>query len=410
MNAPIRTAVVLGDPAERDTIEAALLGQAGVSVAGFVTAGADSAPELADTAHDALVVVCTDESDDTLGFIERAVAERPERPVIVVFAGTANGFVSRAFDAGAEDFVAATIAAGAVPATLGRDVAFALEKAMARRHGAPVAHVPPPATARGEIITMLGPKGGTGKTLTTCNLAAALAKAGSSVIVVDLDLQFGDVGLAFGLAPDKTIYDLASSGGSLDAQKLDDFLVEHDSGLRALLAPRRPDQAGAIGVDFLRELFATLQEMADFVIVDTPPAFTAEVIVAVDCSTRVCVVAMLDALSLKNTKLALETLDRMSYPPDHIRVVLNRSDSRVGVNSDDVSALLGRGPDVRVPSHRDITRSVNEATPIVLTHGNADARHAFESLAGLYLDRPAQANGTDTPTKRRRLFGRGRKG
>jgi pilus assembly protein CpaE len=218
------------------------------------------------------------------------------------------------------------------------------------------------------------------------------------------------VGLAFGLAPDKTIYDLASSGGSLDAQKLDDFLVEHDSGLRALLAPRRPDQAGAIGVDFLRELFATLQEMADFVIVDTPPAFTAEVIVAVDCSTRVCVVAMLDALSLKNTKLALETLDRMSYPPDHIRVVLNRSDSRVGVNSDDVSALLGRGPDVRVPSHRDITRSVNEATPIVLTHGNADARHAFESLAGLYLDRPAQANGTDTHTKRRRLFGRGRKG
>lgn len=409
MNRQIRAAVALGPQTERDTIEAALLGQAGVAIAGFVAASPDAVAELVDQQHDALVVVCVDESAETLAFIARAVAERPERPVVVVFAGTANGFVGQAFDAGAEDFVAATIAAGAVPATLGRDVAFALEKAMARRGGAPVssAHAP---VAQGEIITMLGPKGGTGKTLTTCNLAAALAQAGRSVIVVDLDLQFGDVGLAFGLAPEKTIYDLVASGGSLDAQKIDDFLIAHQSGVRTLLAPQRPDQAGAIGVEFLRELFATLRGMAEFVIVDTPPSFTPEVIVAIDCSTRVCVVAMLDALSLKNTKLAIETLDRMNYESEDIRVVLNRSDSRVGVNADDVASLLGRTPDVRVPSHRDITRSVNEATPIVTTRGNADARHAFEALAALYL--PEGAGGkraAKAAPRRRRLFGR-RKG
>jgi pilus assembly protein CpaE len=266
----------------------------------------------------------------------------------------------------------------------------------------------------GRLVCVLGPKGGTGKTLTSCNLAGALVSAGASVIVVDLDLQFGDVGLALGLRPDQTIYDLAISGGSLDAEKVEHFLATHESGIRALLAPRRPDHAGAVTVEFVRALFDTLRDMADFVIVDTPPGFTPEVIAAIDRSSAIVVVAMLDALSLKNTKLALETLELMEYDTDLISVVLNRADSRVGVTVEDVTELLGRVPDIRVPSHRDITRSVNEAMPIVLSGGNAEARRAFQTLGATYL-----SDGTGTkpesthskPTKRRtRLFGRRRKG
>jgi pilus assembly protein CpaE len=258
---------------------------------------------------------------------------------------------------------------------------------------------------------VLGPKGGTGKTLTTVNLAAALAAAGQSVVVVDLDLQFGDIGLALGLAPDRTLYDLARAGGSLDAGKIEDFLTEHSTGIRAVLAPRRPDHAGAVTVEFVRELFDALREMSDFVIVDTPPGFTPEVIAAIDRSSWVCMVAMLDALSLKNTKLGLETLDLMGYEQDRVKVVLNRADSRVGITVDDVTKLLGRAPDLRVPSHRDITRSVNEALPIVTTSGNAEARRAFESLAASYMDAHA-AQAAPAPSAkqpRRRIIGRRRK-
>ena len=113
-------------------------------------------------------------------------------------------------------------------------------------------------------------------------------------MLVDLDLQFGDVGLALGLQPTKTIYDLATSGGTLDGDKIDSFLAQH-LRRRALLAPLRPDQAAAIGTAFLREVFEILRSRYDFVLVDTPPAFTPEVIAAVDsscisawsgCSTR----------------------------------------------------------------------------------------------------------------------------
>ena len=165
------------------------------------------------------------------------------------------------------------------------------------------------------MICVLGPKGGTGKTLVSTNLAVALAPAGQKVALVDLDLQFGDIGLALGLRPDKTIHDLARSGGSLDSDKLEAYLVKHESGLNVLMAPTRPDQASAVTVDFLRDVFTTLRSMCDYVIVDTPPGFTPEVIAAIDLSSDVCIVGMLDSLSLKNTKLGLETLELMGYDP-----------------------------------------------------------------------------------------------
>src|SRR3954468_102897 len=126
------------------------------------------------------------------------------------------------------------------------------------------------------------------------------------------------------------------------------------------MAPTRPDQASAITIDFLRELYPLLRSAYDFVIVDTPPGFSPEVIASIDSSTHICLVGMLDSLSLKNTKLGLEALDLMGYGRDRIRLVLNRADSKVGVTQEDVVAVIGRQPDVLVPSHRDVARSVNE--------------------------------------------------
>jgi pilus assembly protein CpaE len=412
MNHEIVTAVALGPATSREAIEAACADEPSIALAGFVAAARHGTSALNEHHHDALVVACVDESDEVLEFITGAVTERPERPVVVVYEGSANGFVRRAFHAGAADLITGALTPGGDgTGRLGRDIAFALEKAIARgpaSHRTPAGGTP---RAVGEMVAVLGPKGGTGKTLTTVNLAAALAAAGRSVIVVDLDLQFGDVGLALGLAPERTLYDLARAGGSLDAGKIEDFLTQHSSGIRALLAPRRPDHAGAVTVEFVRDLFDALREIADFVVVDTPPGFTPEVIAAIDRSSWVCMVAMLDALSLKNTKLGLETLDLMGYEQDRVKVLLNRADSRVGITVDDVSKLLGRTPDIRVPSHRDITRSVNEAQPIVSTGGNAEARRAFENLAAAYMDAHAVDVASPAPAKqqRRRIIGRRKK-
>ncbi len=175
------------------------------------------------------------------------------------------------------------------------------------------------------------------------------------------------------------------------------------------MAPRRPDQASAIKVDFLCGLFDALTAMTDHVVVDTPPSFTPEVIASIDRSDDVCVVAMLDALSLKNTRLALETLERMHVREDAIHVVLNRADSKVGVTTEDAAALLGRTPDVLVPSSRDITRSVNEATPIVAGAAGSDAGRAFRSLAEAICPASVEhINSTSDSSGRRSLLRRGK--
>lgn len=165
---------------------------------------------------------------------------------------------------------------------------------------------------------------------------------------------------------------------------MEDFLVEHPSGARALLAPVRPDQAAVITVPFLAEVERLLAESYEYVVIDTPPSFGPEVIGAIDCSTDIVMVTMRDTLSLKNTRLGLETLERMDYDRGRVKIVFNRANTNVGIEREDVLAILGRDVDVLIPSHRDIARSVNQGTPIVLDTAS-DAARAFRSLAGLYL-------------------------
>jgi pilus assembly protein CpaE len=396
----IHALVALDTEVDRDVIEAMLSSE--LRVLDYVDLGRLGPDD--DGAGDVLIVACVDYTADVGECLAAASRHHPARPVVLLCPAASNGYVAEAFGAGVDDIVALPENGNAEMAkSMSRQVMFTVEKAVARRRGAGGA------TQLGTMICVLGLKGGSGKTLTAANLAVALADNGHRVTIVDLDLQFGDVGLALGLSPERTIYDLICSGGSLDAEKVVDFLAVHPSGARALLAPARPDQAGAVTPDFLRDVYAVLREVNDFVIIDTPPSFTPEVIAAVDSSTEICMVAMLDSLSLKNSKLGLETLERMDFDTDKIRLVLNRADSNVGIGHEDVAAIVGADPNVLVPSDRNVTRSINRGEPIVIEHRRSEAARAFQSLAELYI-KDAHANGdlAAAPPKkrRRRLFRR----
>jgi pilus assembly protein CpaE len=374
----IRTLVALDRGVPRDVVDTALPPTSDIHVVGVVDGLSESWKVLQETSPDLLVIICAGESDHALLLVDRATKERPNRPVVVLAEGAQNGYVRRVFESGADDIVT-------LPESPDR-IQFALTKAVTRKLQSAV-----DAGGSAPLVSVLGPKGGTGKTLAACNLAVALSKAGQRVLVIDLDLQFGDVGLALGLRPERTLADLAKAGGSLDAEKVSAYTIVHEpSGLSTLLAPTRPDQAAYVTVDFLKSLYSAVRNSYDFIVVDTPPGFTPEVIASIDSSTDIVMVAMLDALSLKNTKLGLETLDLMGYDPDRVLVLLNRADSRVGIDNEDVAAVLGRKPDVLVPSDREITRTVNEATPIVLAKERSDAAKAFRGLAERFLARQAE--------------------
>jgi pilus assembly protein CpaE len=369
----IRIVVVLAEHADRQLVESSLEDPS-IEIVGYSDYLEDWRG-LLERPCDIVAVACYGHDESVAAIVDHAAKHRPDRPVIVMSEASPNGFLRQAFEAGADDVIT-------FPQSP-EQVAFTLQKVVARRKGLAV-----PGKAAAPLIAILGPKGGTGKTLIATNLAVALAQRDANVVLVDLDLQFGDIGLALGLSPERTMYDLMKAGPPFDHEKLDRHLVRHSSGVKVLIAPTRPDQASAVSIDYLRDIYAALRTMCDAVIVDTPPGFTPEVIASIDVSSEVCMVGMLDSLSLKNTKLGLETLDLMGYDTDRISLVLNRADSRVGITPDDVSTIVGRAPDVSVPSDREIPRSINEGTPIVAAKQQSGAAKAFRDLADRYAKTP----------------------
>jgi pilus assembly protein CpaE len=399
---PVKALLAIEPGVDAEQVQESLPDDPEFNIVSVATNADDTIRSLSDSPVDLLLVACAGYSDRALMLLESVHAHNPDLQVMVLGHGSPNGFLRRAFEAGADDIVM-------LPAT--RDqVRFEIQKLIARKQGADT----PVSGDTSRLVCILGPKGGTGKTLTATNLAVALAQRGSRVALVDLDLQFGDVALCLGLPPERTVYDLAQSPGALDFEKLDAFLATHSSGVRTLIAPRRPDQASAVGAELLREVYAILRSTFDWVVVDTPPGFTAEVITSIDSSTDVVMVGMLDSLSLKNTKLGLETLELMKYDPERVYLLLNRAHSRVGISQSDVEAVLGRAPDILIPSDREIPRTVNEGIPIVIARPQSEPAEAYGQLAEL-LAEPVSAGepvaataaaASNRSSSKRRLFGR----
>ena len=400
MSAPIRLLVVLDADADRDAVEAVIPAASGVELLNVVESLNAGWHEVGADDVDAVLVVSGPSSVGALGFTEGVADEYPDRAVLLLHEGSANGLARRALEAGAEDVVELPVSDGEPPSPgererISGELLNALEKGVARRRRASEG----PRMAQGRMVVVVGPKGGVGKTLVATNLAVALAEAGERVALLDLDLQFGDVGLVLGLPPDRTLYDLVTSGGSIDTEKLRDYLAIHESGAQVLQAPARPDQAAIVDVDFLRQLFTVLRGTEDWVVVDSSPGFTPEVIAAIDSATDICVVGTVDAASLKNMKLGLETLELMGVEPGTLKLVLNRADSRVGITPADAEAVAGRPVDVLIPSHRDVAKSANDGRPVIMAHPNSEAARALRGLAHEYV-------GADTRARRRlpRMF------
>ena len=375
MQHPTRTLVSVDTGLDEQTVRAALPASSDIQIVGVVTGVDESWTTLQETPTDLLVVACSGYSERALFLIASVVKERPGMPIVVLAHEAPEGFLRRVFEVGADDAVR-------LPESP-EQVNFTLQKVLVRKRAAGTLRE----NGNAPMICVLGPKGGTGKTVTSSNLAVALAQAGKSVSAIDLDLQFGDLALAMGVRPDKTMYDLVQSGGSLDAGKLDAYAMPHPSGVRVLVAPTRPDQASSVGPEFLREVYPLLRGASDFVVLDSSPGFTPEVISAIDNSTYVCMIGTLDTLSLKNTRLGLETLELMGYDSDRIVLVLNRADSRVGIDDDDVLAVVGRRPDIRIPSDVEVPRAVNEGRPIVMAKPDSAAAKGFRALADEFLRR-----------------------
>jgi pilus assembly protein CpaE len=243
--------------------------------------------------------------------------------------------------------------------------------------------------ARGRLISVFSGKGGAGKSTVATNLAVALAAGGSRrVLLVDLALSFGDVAIMLQLVPERSLVDAIPMAGRLDETGLRSLLTPYSPGMDTLLAPAGPADGERVNRDLVSETLKVARRVFDYVIIDTPPVFSDQVLAALDASDWYLLLATPDIPSLKNLRLTLDMFDLLEYPKEERLVVLNRSDSRVGLTLGDIERVVRTPIAGHVPSTRDVPVSTNQGTPLMVDNPNHPVSRAIRELAESHLSTP----------------------
>ena len=247
----------------------------------------------------------------------------------------------------------------------------------------------------GKVITVLSPKGGVGKTMVATNLAVGLARRASGMAaLVDLDLCFGDVATSLLLDPKHGIEQVARAARALDDAGVKVLLTRHTSGLHVLCAPDDPAAGEEVSPEDVTSVIDVLAADLPYVVLDTGAGLDEATLTAVERSTDIVVVGAMDVPSLLGLRKALDALDRLGMTAARRHLVLNRADSRAGLEASDVESTLGLPVTVAIPSTRAIPLSVNQGKPIVESDWRSSAGRALQELVDLFADVPtARAGG-----------------
>jgi pilus assembly protein CpaE len=330
--------------------------------------------------------------------LARAVDERRPDVSVVLIATPSPTLLEHAVRVGVRDVVDPQ----SEPAALRASLENAME--MAGRRRAVLRTELNRAAPTSKVITVVSPKGGAGKTAIASNLAVGLARhAMNRVVIVDCDLQFGDIANALRLTPERTIADFARSGADLDATTVKAFLTAHPSGAFALCAPDSPADADGVKPAALATAIDLLSEMFTHVVIDTGAGLDEATLTAIEHSTDLVIACATDVASARALRKELEAFDLLGLTSQRRHFVLNRADARVGLSAGDIESTVGLDVVVSIPSSRAVPTSMNQGSPILESEPRSTIGRAFGDLVSRFVPSPS---GTQSVAPANGLFRR----
>lgn len=268
-------------------------------------------------------------------------------------------------------------------------------------------------TINGVVISFFSTASSVGKTLISINMAAELARQGARVVLVDYDLQFGDVCNYLQLEPEQTLMDaqrsLQLTGSSFDVRECLTPYSCRNVMFAVLAAPRKLEESYNIETSVAQKVIEHLQGLFDYVIVDTTSMFSELNLMLLDISTIVTYLGVVDFLpTIKNMKIGSDTLRTLGYADKKIRLVLNRSNAKTRIGIEDVQKLLKQEFYYVIPNDfQAASQSIIDGKPLVLEHQDIALSDAIRGLVGLYSNR--SLGGVEEPVRgehKSSLFGR----
>lgn len=235
----------------------------------------------------------------------------------------------------------------------------------------------------GRVIVVVSPKGGSGKTAVSSNLAVALAQRHPGrVVAVDLDVQFGDLETALSLTAERTLAQL-SRAANIDATTVKLHLTPSQHGLFLLAGAHDPVDAESISQAHVPAVLSVLADNFDYVIVDTAAGLADLTLAALECATDLLLVSSLDVTSIRSLRKAMNALDHLGVKAER-GLVLNRADSKVGLDPSDAEEAIGMTISCAIPSSREIPLSLNLGTPVVIAEPRSAVARQLQQLAQIY--------------------------
>ncbi len=374
-----------------------------VATAGNGREGIDAAREL--SPHVVLMDVNMPVMDG-IEATETLAIEAPQCPVVIMSVQGERDYLRRAMQSGARAFLIKPFSGDELltsirrvhqvegrKGTYLRRLAAAGEDSVALSGGIAVA-----ARGRGaEIHLVMAGKGGCGKSLLATNLATALRLEGAGrVCLVDLDLQFGDVGVLLNLAHGRTISDLVESAQGLDAEFVDEVLADGPEGLRVLLAPLSPELGDLVRAEHVRAIFEILSQEFDHIVVDSGGPFAEPTLESIELADDILVIGPLNIPAIKNTKLLLKTLESLRVPSERVLLVVNHHDAHAAYDRATLAENLRAEVATELPSDPKVVgASVQRAVPVVVGSPDAEITRRVRALARRLAPQAVAAAGGD---------------
>jgi pilus assembly protein CpaE len=247
----------------------------------------------------------------------------------------------------------------------------------------------------GQIIHVVGSKGGTGTTTVAVNLAVSLIedKSAPSVALVDMNLIFGEIPLFLGIQPSYHWGEITKNITRLDATFLQTFLSCDSSGLCVLSSPARLDRKLPATPEVIERLLKVMRTMFDFVIVDGGQSLDSNALKILQMADTVFVISILSIPCLSNTNKLLKSFDDLGFPPrERVKVVINRylKDSDISIE-DAETAIEDKIFQSIVNDYRATISAINKGQPLIRLSPRASITKDFKDLTNTLLQADAHS-------------------
>ena len=254
--------------------------------------------------------------------------------------------------------------------------------------------------AGGRVITFYSPKGGSGCTTLATNLAVCLNNEDTSVVIVDGNLQFGDVAVFMNEQGKFSILDLTSRADELDPDIVNSVTIKHSqSGIKILAAPMKPEQSDMVSGDQFSKVIRYMRNMYSYVIIDTASSLQNITASAINNSDLLILITTQDIPSIKNSRLFLDEIDALGFERKRIIFVMNKFDKRIGITPEKVSENLKQDIASIIPFEERVIVSVNRGIPFLLVDKSRPLSRAILSLSEVVKKRISELESqTDTIT------------